>query len=190
MQSVINLSCRYTEEEFGAAARLYMLRTPKVAARLATFLGLIALLCCLLLALADVFTPALLLATGSVLCALIYSTLYVVPRKRFRADPRHADDFRWQFADDHIRLTTPHIESKFRWELFTQALVSKRFYVLSFGQGQMIVIPRRAFHTPAQETAFRALLERRLNCALTGQTHDPLPALDAYTPPPTPPDWR
>src|SRR5918911_865223 len=102
MQSVINLSCRYTEEEFGAAARLYMLRTPAIAARLATFFGLIALGLCLLLALVEVFVPALLLTGGIVLCLLIYSTLYVAPRRRFRADPRHADVFQWQFTETHI----------------------------------------------------------------------------------------
>ena len=113
MQPVINLACLYTEEEVGAAARLYMLRTPATLARLATFFGLIALGFCVLLMATEVFLPAIWLTGGFVFCALIYSTLYVAPRKRFRADPRHADVFHWQFSDAAVTLTTLHIETKF-----------------------------------------------------------------------------
>jgi hypothetical protein len=192
MPDTINLHVRYTEAEFAAASRLYLWRTPQVRARLALIAMLLVLAAALLAMLTPTFGPVFLFGCVTLLSALFVSIGHLAPRRRFRADPRHASEFHWQFDDGGIMLTTPQVESKFRWPAFTRALADERFYLLAFGQSQLVVIPRRAFATPAQEAAFRALLRRKLNCTLEAQTlptNAPL-ALDAYTPPPTPPDWR
>ncbi|HEX8162025.1 MAG TPA: YcxB family protein [Pyrinomonadaceae bacterium] len=192
MAETINLRVRYTEAEFAAAARLFLWRSPALVARCALVAGLLVSLAFVLAALMPSLSGLWLLGGAAWLGALCYSVGYVAPRRRFRADPRHDSEFRWQFTDGGIALSTPQVESNFRWEAFTRAFADERFYVLAFGPAQMVVIPRRAFAAPAQEAAFRALLRRRLDCPFDARRLPDLAplALDAYTPPPTPPDWR
>ena len=192
MSSTVSLHFRYTEEEFIAATRLYLLRTPRTLARLGLVVGMLTFGLYCLLTLSFGTPAALLFALPIILFSLLYSTCYAMPRKMYARDPRNKEEFFWQFSEDGIRQKTSLSEATLRWELFTKVLANRRFYVLGYGKNMFTMIPRRAFATPAQEAAFVALLRRKITpdfntnflpAAATG-------ALDDYKPPTTPPDWR
>jgi YcxB-like protein len=191
-QSVVSLHFRYTEAEFVAATRLYMLRVRELRLRLATLFGMVTLGSFLLLMAAAPYMPALWFACGVILLALLYSTFYVAPRRAFGRDPRMKDDFDWQFSEQGIRQKTSHSEATFKWELFTRVIADRRFYLLGYGKHMFVPIPRRAFANPAQEAAFVGLLRRKITPDFNTSflPADTTRALDTYTPPPTPPDWR
>lgn len=187
----VGLHFRYTEEEFSAATRLYLLRTPALFARLTLFAALLnGGLFLLLLATTSAATACLMLALVAPL--LLYSLFYVQPRTTYAHDPRFKEEFHWQFSEAGITQKTSLSESNLRWELFTNVLVNRRFYLLSYGKHMFTLIPRRAFATPAQEAAFVALLRRKITPDFNTKSlpADPTRALDSYTPPTAPPDWR
>ncbi len=192
-QSVVSLHFRYTEAEFVAATRLYMLRVRELRLRLAALAGLLLTCSGGLMLLAGVFSslPPWLFC-GLALVALLYSTFYVAPRRAFGRDPRMQDDFDWQFSEQGIVQKTSHSEATLKWELFTRVVADRRFYLLAYGKHMFVPIPRRAFATPAQEAAFVGLLRRKITPDFNTSflPADTTRALDTYTPPSAPPDWR
>lgn len=189
---MVGLHFRYEEEEFVAATRLYLLRKPALLARFGlVFILVMAGICLLLAALAALPTTIL---TAAVVAApiLLYSLLYEEPRKAFRRDPRNKEEFYWQFSEQGITQRTLHTEAHINWELFTHVLAGRRFYLLAYGKHMFTLIPRRAFATPAQEAAFVALLRHKVAPDFNAKflPADQPHALDGYTPPVAPPDWR
>jgi len=192
MSSMVSLHFRYTEEEFIAATRLYLLRTPRTLARLGLFSGMFTLGFYWLFSLTAGMPAAFLLILPIIMFALCYSTFYAMPRKAYARDPRNKEEFFWQFSEAGITQKTSLSEASIRWELFTKVLANRQFYVLGYGKNMFTMIPRRAFATPAQEAAFVALLRRKITPDFNTNF---LPAaaagaLDNYKPPTTPPDWR
>ena len=191
MQSVVNLHFRYTEAEFAAAARLYMLRTSAIVLRLGLVCGLIGVGGFLLSLAAGVQTYVWLAPLFGLLM-LLYVFLHSAPRQSFNRDPRMKDDFYWQFSDEAIRQKTSQSEATLKWDLFTRVIADERFYLLAYGKHMFVPIPRRAFAMPAQEAAFVGLLRRKITPDFNTKflPADTLRELDGYTPPSAPPDWR
>ncbi|MBA3768816.1 MAG: YcxB family protein [Acidobacteria bacterium] len=193
MSDAVNLHFKYTEEEWVAASRLYVLRQPMILVRFGVAFLLLALAIFFLAAINDGIMPFILLSVGAILIAFLLLLFFILPRQRFRNDPRFRDEFFLEFAEDEIRFKTPHIESKYDWSLYTGVLENERFYVLIYGKGMISAIPKRAFTGSAQETAFRDLLRRKLlhtsdSRWLKERTSNEMQ--DAYVPPAEPPDWR
>lgn len=191
MQSVVNLHFRYTEAEFVAAARLYMLRTSATVLRLGLVCVLVGLTG-LLLSFAMGAQTYVWLGPLLGLLMLLYVFLNAAPRQSFNRDPRLKDDFYWQFSEAAIMQKTSHSEATLKWDLFTRVIANERFYLLAYGKHMFAPIPRHAFATPAQEAAFVGLLRRKITPDFDTKflPADTLRALDGYTPPPAPPDWR
>jgi hypothetical protein len=189
MQQVIALQFNYTEEEYVAATRLYLRRSTDFIIRLVVCV-LYAFFCVGVFRVLDFkLEPEIILLFAFVaflpfLIAFLH--LFVVPRQRFRSDPKFRDQYLLQFSDDGIHFRTAQIDALLRWSLYNKVLEDERFYLLVYGKNMISVIPKRAFAGPAQEAAFRQLLGRRLPAHFDAK---PLAAA-AYVPPAEPPDWR
>ena len=193
MADTVNLHFKYTQEEWVAASRLYVLRQPKMLLRLGVGFLLFSFAISLLAALNDAILPFIFLSIITVLIAFAWSIFFALPRQRFRNDPRFRDEFFLEFAEDGIRFKTPHLESKYDWSLYTGVIENERFYVLIYGKDMITAIPKRAFNAPAQETLFRDMLRRKIMHTSDSRWLKEQPAnelRDAYVPPAEPPDWR
>lgn len=190
----ISLQFRYTEEEFIAATRLYLTRSADFIIRLVVCLlySIVALSLLMWLELGSDILILFIVAT-CIPFLIGFLHLFVVPRQRFRSDPKFQDEYFLQFSDDGIQFKTAQIDALLQWSLYTKVLENDRFYLLVYGKNMISVIPKRAFYSAQQEAAFDALLRRKLpRCfdskRLSGPKSDTPER--TYVPPAEPPDWR
>ncbi|MDT5063385.1 MAG: hypothetical protein QOH63_3844 [Acidobacteriota bacterium] len=190
----ISLRFRYTEEEYIAAIRFYLTGSKSFLIRLIlSFICVAAGIFLVSFLNLDSAFSFLLTFIGVVLL-LIWSLLFfVVPRQRFRRDPKFRDEYFLQFSDDGIQFKTAQIDALVQWSLYSRVIENERFYILVYGENMISVIPRRAFASAQQEAAFDELLKRklpacfdskRLNARKSDETEK------TYVPPIEPPDWR
>jgi hypothetical protein len=194
MEKIISLRFKYTEEEYVAAMRLYMARSPGLIIRMAiAFLysiGCIGLFVWLDFA-SDLIPLFIFAACFPFLMAFLL--FFVVPRQRFRSDPKFRDEYFLQFSDDGIQFKTAQIDALLQWSLYNKVLENERFFVLVYGKNMISVIPKRAFADQQQEAAFSEMLKRHLPAYANAKRLKQRQAGEleqSYTPPSAPPDWR
>lgn len=194
MEKTISLRFKYTEEEYTAATRLFMTRSADLIIRFGVC-SLYAIGCIVLfswLGIAIEMIPVFVVAAclPFILALLL---LFVVPRQRFRSDPKFRDEYLLQFSDEGIHFKTAQIDALLQWSLYNKVLEDERFYILVYGKNMISVIPKRAFASAAEEAAFDEMLRRNLPASAHSKRLKPhssaLPA-NSYEPPDTPPDWR
>ena len=195
MEKTLSLRFRYTEAEYMAATRLFMMRSADLIIRLTI---------CTLYAVGSIFLFTWLGFASETIPLLIFVALfpfimgflmlYVIPRQRFRSDPKFRDEYFMQFSDDGIHFKTAQIDSVLQWSLYNKVLEDERFFILVYGQNNMIsVIPKRAFADRNQEDAFSEMLKRNLPAYSNSKRlkeRNSNPAEYSYVPPTEPPDWR
>lgn len=195
MESV-QLSFKYSEEEYLAAARLFLWRSKETLLRILTTIALLTLALALVLWLIDFglpwwFTISLLLLTG---IGLFHGIFIDLPRRHFRGDPKFQDEYSLTFSDEGIRFRTRAIDASIAWSLYTGVIENENFYLLIYGKNvaSLSIIPKRSFRDSKQETAFREMLRRHIDhklpvTGIRGGTADE----SNYTPASLePPDWR
>lgn len=142
---------------------------------------------------AAVEVQLLFLITSFIVPLIAFTFFFVVPRQRFRSDPKFADEYFLQFSEDGILLKTPHVESLLQWNLYTEVLENEKFYLLVYGKHMYSAIPKRVFTSAAQAARFDALLRLKIPAharAKRLKTEERDAQQELYTPPATPPDWR
>lgn len=193
MVETVQLHFKYSEEEWVAASRLYLTGQPALLLRFGAAFLLLVLCFILFAVISEVVMSLFMLSVALVLFTFVVALFLILPRQRFRSDPRFRDEFFMEFTDEAIRFQTTQIDSKLSWNLYTGVIENERFYVLLYGKGMISVIPKRAFTTRIQETAFREMLWRNLGHRSGSRRLKEQPAHqspDAYIPPAEPPDWR
>ena len=194
MEKTISLRFKYTEEEYIAATRLYMTRSMDFAIRLMICTSY-AIACIALFVWLEFASEAIILmivlACFPFLIGFLH--LFVLPRQRFRSDPKFKDEYFLQFSDDGIQFKTTDIDALLQWSLYNKVLENERFYLLVYGKHMISVIPKRAFADAKQEEAFSEMLRRNLPAYANSKrlkAHQPDERPTAYVPPTEPPDWR
>ena len=195
MESV-QLSFKYTEEEYVAAARLFMWRSKETLIRLVVSFAFLSLGLILLLWLIDVglplwFTISLLLLVG---LALFHGFFLDLPRRQFRGDPKFRDEYSLTFSNEDIRFKTRSIEASVAWSLYTGVTENENFYLLIYGKNiaSLSIIPKRAFRDFKQEAAFREMLRRHIDHRFPLKKITEGTASESEYSPSSlgPPDWR
>jgi hypothetical protein len=194
MEKTISLRFKYTIDEYVDATRMFMMRSGDFVTRLAVC-ALYAIACIGLLAWLE-FSSELLFLFVFAACLpflIAFLHLFVLPRQRFRSDPKFQDEYFLHFSDDGIQFRTAQVDALLQWSLYNKVLEDERFYILVYGKNMISVIPKRAFADAQQEADFRAMLKRhvpaysrppRLKNGLAEE------AVRSYVPPAEPPDWR
>lgn len=194
MGEVISLRFKYTEEEYIAAMRLYMVRSRDFIIRLVVcFFYMLA--ATWLLAWLELYSQILLLFIVALLIPLIigFVGFFVMPRQRFRSDPKFEDEYFLQFSDDGIQFKTAQIDALVQWSLYTKVIENDRFYLLVYGKEMISVIPKRAFTDTRQEAVFGNMLARNLPEHFDSKrlrANQPSDSHRTYVTPSEPPDWR
>ena len=196
MQKTISLNFRYTVEEYTAATRLYLRRSADFFARLSVCF-IYAIACAALFIWLDISlsTELVLLLALVFLMPFIIGFLhfFVIPRQRFRSDPKFQEEYQLNFSDEGIQFRTSQIDALLQWSLYSKVLEDERFYLLIYGKQMISVIPKRAFSDEYQEAAFREMLRRNVpdySNSKRLKEHQPEKQEYSYMPPTEPPDWR
>lgn len=192
MSETVQLRFKYSEQEYTAAVRAYMLHTPEVLIRVGVFLSLLSF-GIFMFFVSAMGVPASLLWAAATFLAVGAALFFGAPKRRFRAEPKFRDEYFLEFSDEGIHLHTANIDSKVNWGLYTRFLEDENYYLLVYGKYMMSVIPKRAFTDARQEARFRELLRRNLTPRLKAKGPDAAATNElegGYVPPPEPPDWR
>ena len=76
----------------------------------------------------------------------------------FQADPKFRETYRLTFSAGGIRFRTASIDALIQWTHYTRMLEDRRLCLLIYGSRMFSVIPKRAFTSEAELSAFRALV--------------------------------
>lgn len=192
----ITVHFKLSEEEYLDAARVLAFRPAGMKIRVAVSFILFAVGLALILSAFD-FSLELGLVFGAALLAGFFGlwrfNLTVMPRRFYRGDRKFRDAVTLTFTDEGIAATAKDIESKVRWELYTEAIESSQCYVLVYGKDvrMMTAVPKRAFTDEAQERAFRGMLSSHLGGNLGGLgSGNAAPEREYEAARLEPPDWR
>ncbi|MBA2339715.1 MAG: YcxB family protein [Pyrinomonadaceae bacterium] len=192
---VVQLNFKYTEQEYLAAARLFLWRSKETLIRLVVSYTLISfgliLLSLIELGLSLWFTISLILFVGA---AFFHGFIFDLPRRYFRGDLKFRDEYNLSFSDQGIGFNTRSINASVAWSLYTEVIEDKSFYLLIYGKniGSVTIIPKRVFRDSKQGVAFRALLHRHIDQNLSvKQLSSEDSCENTYVPSSLePPDWR
>lgn len=194
MEKIISLRFKYTEAEYLAATRLYMTRSADLMIRFGVC-SVYAIGCVILLSWLGIAVEMIpvFIVVACLPFIMAFLLLFVVPRQRFRSDPKFRDEYLLQFSDEGIHFKTAQIDALLQWSLYNKVLEDERFYILVYGKNMISVIPKRAFTSAAEETAFDEMLRRNLPASANAKrlkAHPTAPPENSYEPPAIPPDWR
>jgi hypothetical protein len=192
----IELSFKYSEEEYVSAVRLYLLKGKETLVRLGITFACLCLALILLFSLLDLALPLWFTISPLVLIGIaLFHALFVrLPRRHFRGNPKFRDKYSLTFSDQGIRFKTKSIDSSVAWDLYTDVIENERFYLLIYGKNiaSFSIVPKRSFRDSTQEATFREMLGRHI---VLKPPVKKIPEESAgeseYTPKSfEPPDWR
>lgn len=188
----VRLKFKYTEQEYRAAVRVYMLHTPRVLIRTSLSVALMTFAVFMMSLFADAGLLSGLLWAALLLTVIASNIFYLTPKRLFRGEPKFRDEYTLEFSDEGIHATTINADSKLNWRLYTKAVEHKNLYLLIYGTYMMTVVPKRAFISAEQEMEFRGLLSRNLGFKSSAKhlSAGKGELQSGYAPPPEPPDWR
>lgn len=104
-----------------------------------------------------------LLCLSSAFALILVAAFAVIPRIRFRRQPKFRDDYSLRFSPDGIHFQTAHIDSDLKWAMYTKALVDSYSFILYYGVQQFTVIPKRVFQNGLQRQTFEQLLSQNVS---------------------------
>ena len=162
MDSIIDLSFRYSERDYVRAMRAHYASRLRLKLDAAVVVAMVLLGVYLwqspdsrgwgiaLLCLSAVFVLALVTAFG------------IIPRLVFRREPKFRDEYSLTFSPDGIHFQTSHINSQLQWSMYTRALVDPHSFVLYHGTHSFTVIPKRVFENNEQLASFEHLVSEKI----------------------------
>lgn len=186
----VQLSFRYSDEEYLAAIRFYFWHSKTLLGRaIVTYVMFSVALVLLPLAMGfSLPVWANLALVGIAGVALFRGYVVDRPRAYFQGDPKFRDDYYLTFTDAGIEFHTQNMSSMTAWNLYSGVVESDSFYILIYGKNihSLSIVPKRAFQSSNQDTTFRQILRRNVDPTLklsTGEGDHVPQRLE-------PPDWR
>ncbi len=86
----------------------------------------------------------------------------------FRRNPKFLETYRLTFGPDGIRFRTPTIDSVIQWAFYTRLFEDRGLCLLVYGPHMYTVVPKRAFESETQASAFRRLVAGTLGRPASG----------------------
>ncbi len=163
MSSTINLSFRYSENDYVRALRAHYASQLRLPLDILVIIILIAAGACFWR------SPSLhWFAVGGIALAVVFALMLVaaftvVPALVFRREPKFHDDYSLAFSPEGIHFRTAQIDSQLQWSIYSRALVDAHSYVLYYGSRQFTVIPKRVFESIEQRQAFEQMLSEHIS---------------------------
>lgn len=143
-----------TEGEFVSAQRQMMARSLLVAVASGVMLAIV---------IAGIATlSGYAIGIGVAWFILVAAMFYQGPKMAWRRNPAVQTSQRHTFSEEGATLTFLGRQNEVDWKYFTRVVRSSHLYQLLRGRQFGLVVPRRAFATPADEQFFMDLLQRHV----------------------------
>jgi len=104
---------------------------------------------------------AVLLTLGLVILLIFFVLVPITPRRIWKRVKKGFEVRTLQISEEGISRHTALNDTTMRWPMFSEVKLRNNLYLLKVGKGPgCFMIPKRAFISPTDETAFRELAER------------------------------
>lgn len=120
MGQPIELRFKYTESEYVSAYRKYFLAKWRAMFFFLMAAGLIVIGFYFVIAKWDVTFSVSFIGTGAFLLGLLITSSFLLPRQRFRNDPRFKSEYLLRFSDEGIEFHTDEIDAKVSWRIYRE----------------------------------------------------------------------
>jgi hypothetical protein len=87
---------------------------------------------------------------------------YVLPRMRYRSEPKYKEEYLLEFDEEEIRFKTNSIESKLDWSLYSKMIETRNLYILIYGKYNFSIIPKRALVSESERIEFYQLIDKHI----------------------------
>jgi len=171
VDETVNLSFRYTEQDYLRAARAHLRTRMRLHLDIFVVLGLAVFGAYQWRSPESHWYGVAAVIVSALFGLLLVAGFTVIPMWTFRREPKFGEDYSLAFSRDGIRFKTAHIDSHLQWAIYASALVDAYSYVLYYGTGQFTVIPTRVFQSVEQRGSFEKLLTQNINKIIRRTKH-------------------
>jgi hypothetical protein len=162
MNSTINLSFRYAENDYVRALRAHYASQLRLPLDILVIIVLIGAGAYLWRSPSLHWLAVVGIALAVVFALMLIAAFTVIPALVFRREPKFRDDYSLVFSPEGIHFRTAHIDSQLQWSMYSRALIDAHSYVLYYGSRQFTVIPKRVLQSDDQRQAFEKMLAERI----------------------------
>lgn len=162
MDSAIQLSFRYSEQDMVRAMRAHIASRLRLKLDIAVAVGT-ALLGAYFWQSPDLRGYGMwLVGISAVLTLLLVTAFAVIPSLLYRREAKFRDEYSLIFSEDGIHFRTAHIDSQLQWSMYNRALVDAHSFILYYGSSSFSVIPKRVFANAGQKGEFERLISQKI----------------------------
>ena len=156
---IINLTFKYTQNEYVKAERRYLFASKTITKIsvivLAAYFPSAAI--CLFLSsfsLWGIIACAMAIIAGIMGCILYF----YIPLYKFKHTAKYQEEYSLVFSADGIKFKTSTIDSELKWSVYSEAWECDDFYFLIQAPRMYTLIPKRAFCEVSEKNAFEKLV--------------------------------
>jgi hypothetical protein len=163
MSQSISVTFRYSEEEYVKATRIYYSKALKL--KFDIFLCISMIIVGSFFSVKYGYSAIWMFAifAGIGFLGFLYYAFNILPKTRFRQEPKFHNDYTLVFSEDGIDFKTDHLDSKVEWSYYKYVWESNEFYQIFYGKGLYTLVPKRIFQSSDEEKLFRHMLESKIS---------------------------
>jgi hypothetical protein len=164
MAQTVNFQYTPTKTDYVHGMRAYLIRSWRIWIAYAVFGLMFAIGICSLVVFEGTYVSWLWILLSVLFFAFQMVLAPMLLGRRVRRNERLRAEMFWQVNDEHILVKNKFAETKFDWGTFHKVLETKRYYLFIYSVNKRMfqIVPKRAFESSEQETAFRDLLKRNI----------------------------
>jgi hypothetical protein len=162
MDSIVNLSFRYLENDYVRALRAHYLTRLRLPLDFTAIVVLAGIgIYSYQSSSANWFSIICFMASAAI-AFLLFAAFIIIPPLAFRREPKFRDDYSLSFSPEGICFRTANIDSRLQWGMYSRVLIDAHSYVMYYGVNQFSVIPKRVFQSGEEQQAFDNLLTQHI----------------------------
>ena len=158
----IEISFKYTKEEYVKAFREYLLLTKTIKKRDMIVAILVIIFSSIWLIISNEILSGVCLLCGVLFLLLLCNLYYWMPGRNFSQNSKFKEEYNLIFSDEGIHFKTDSINSDLKWNTYANFMESQEFFYLIQAKQVFTVIPKRAFGNVEVENGFKEMVLRNL----------------------------
>lgn len=159
----IEISFKYTKEEYVKAFREYLLLTKTIKKRDMIVAVLVIIFSTIWLILSKEILSGVCLLCGFLFFILSCNLYYWMPGRNFSQNSKFREEYNLTFSNEGIQFKTDSINSDLKWSTYVNSMESEEFFYLIQAKQVFSVIPKRVFESVEVENGFREMVLKNLN---------------------------
>jgi len=162
MGKLSDLKFKCTEKEYCSATKWFYLNNSKIKIDIILSVVLILIGSLFWISGSNSIFNKMIPIFGCIFLLVILFVLYVNPKRDFKKDPKHGDEYKLSFKEEGITFQSEHINSTIRWNNYLELMENKSFFYLIFGKYMFTILPKKSFKNDEEQDLFRKLVNKKL----------------------------